>query len=127
MAVADRPISVVLRDIVGNMQDIVRSEMRLAKTEVTDDLEKMRAGAVLTGIGVLMLLLTTGFLLLAAVYALSIVVPAWAAALIVSAGVGLIAAITLGLGMKKLKAMRGAPRTTATLKENAEWARQLTR
>jgi uncharacterized membrane protein YqjE len=127
MAVADRPISVVLRDIVGNMQDIVRSEMRLAKTEVTDDLEKMRAGAVLTGIGVLMLLLTTGFLLLAAVYALSIVVPAWAAALIVSAGVGLIAAITLGLGMNKLKAMRGAPRTTATLKENAEWARQLTR
>jgi hypothetical protein len=127
MAVAERPISVVLRDIVGNMQDIVRSEMRLAKTEVTDDLAKMRTGAVLTGIGVCMLLLTTGFILLAAVYALSSVVPAWAAALIVSAGAGLIAAITLGLGMKKLKAMRGAPRTTATLKENAEWARQLTR
>jgi hypothetical protein len=127
MAVAERPISVVLRDIVGNMQDIVRSEMRLAKTELTDDLVKMRTGAILTGIGVCMLLLTTGFILLAAVYALSIIVPAWAAALIVSAGVGLIAAITLGLGMKKLKAMRGAPRTTATLKENAEWARQLTR
>jgi hypothetical protein len=127
MAVAERPISVVLRDIVGNMQDIVRSEMRLAKTELTDDFVKMRTGAILTGIGVCMLLLTTGFILLAAVYALSIIVPAWAAALIVSAGVGLIAAITLGLGMKKLKAMRGAPRTTATLKENAEWARQLTR
>jgi uncharacterized membrane protein YqjE len=127
MATADRPISVVLRDIVGNMQDIVRSEMRLARTEVTEDLARMRTGAVLAGIGVVLLFITSCFVLLAAVYALSLVVPAWAAALIVAAGVGLIAAITLGLGMKKLKTMRGTPRTAATIKENAEWARQLTR
>jgi hypothetical protein len=127
MAAADRPISAVLHDIVGNVQDIVRSEMRLARTEVTDDLARMRVGAVWAGTGVIMLVLTVGFVLLAIVYALSAVVPAWAAALIVAGGSGLVAAVALGLGVKKLKTMRGMPRTAAAMKENAEWARQLTR
>lgn len=127
MAAADRPISAVLHDIVGNVQDIVRSEMRLARTEVADDLARMRIGAVLAGTGVIMLVLTVVFVLLAIVYALSAVVPAWAAALIVAGGSGLVAAVALGLGVKKLKTMRGMPRTAAAMKENAEWARQLTR
>lgn len=123
----DRPISAVVHDIVGNIQDIVRSEMRLAKTELREELGKMRDGGLLVGIGVIMLSFTLLFILLAIVYALSLVLPAWMAALVVAAGVGLVAAVCLGLGMKKLKTLRGMPRTTASLKENVEWARQQTR
>jgi hypothetical protein len=61
------------------------------------------------------------------VYALSLVVPAWAAALIVAAGLALVAALCLSIGLSRFKAMRGVPQTTASLKENAEWAKQLTR
>jgi uncharacterized membrane protein YqjE len=127
MATADRPIAAVLHDIVSNVQDIVRSEVRLAKTEISEEVAKARAASVLCGIGALMLSFSTLFVLLAIVYALSDVVPAWAAALIVAAGVGLIAAICLGMGMKRFKAMRAPPRTSATLKENVEWAKQLTK
>ena len=124
---ADRSISTVLGDIVDNVQDIVRSELRLAKTELTHEIGKAASAGVMLGIGALLLTFTAVFALLAIVYALSLVVPAWAAALIVAAGVGLIAAVCIGLGIKRIKTVRAAPRTTASLKENVEWAKQLTR
>ena len=127
MATADRPISSVLSDIVGNVQDIVRSELRLAKTELTEELTKARRGAVLVGIGTLLLWFSALFVLVAIVYALSLVMPGWAAAAVVALGVGAIAALFMGLGIKRLKTMRCVPKTTETLKENAEWAKQLTR
>jgi uncharacterized membrane protein YqjE len=124
---ADRSISTVLGDIVDNIQDIVRSELRLAKTELAQEMGKAASAGMMIGVGALLLTFTAVFALLAIVYALSLVVPAWAAALIVAAGVGLIAALCLGLGIKRFKTVRAAPRTTASLKENVEWAKQLTR
>jgi uncharacterized membrane protein YqjE len=121
----DRSISAVLHDIVGNVQDIVRSELRLAKTELGEELGKSRSAGMLLGVGALMLVFSALFLLLAVVYALSLVVAAWAAALIVGAGIGIIAALCCALGIKRFRTIRAAPKTTATLKENVEWARQL--
>jgi hypothetical protein len=123
----NRPISAVLRDIVANIQDIVRSEMRLARTELTEGLTKSKSAAIWLGAGILLLAFSVLFVLLAAVYALSLVLPGWMAALIVGAGVGLIAALCVGLGIKRFKTVRAAPKTAATVKENVEWAKQLTR
>jgi hypothetical protein len=67
------------------------------------------------------------FALVAVVYALSLVMPAWAAAAAVALAVGAIAALCVSTGAKRIKSMRAVPKTTETLKENAEWARQLTR
>ena len=127
MSPADRSISAVLHDIVGNMQDIVRCEIRMAKSELIEELGKSRSAGVLVGIGALMLTFSALFLLLAAVYALSLLMPEWAAALIVGAGVGAIAALCFGVGVKRFKAVRAAPKTVASMKENVEWARQLTK
>jgi uncharacterized membrane protein YqjE len=127
MAIAERSISAVLHDIVGNIQDIVRSEVRLAKTEVREEIGKARAAGMLVGVGALMLTFAALFVLLAAVYALSTLVPDWAAALIVGGGVAVIAAVCLGVGIKRFKTMRAVPKTAETLKENVEWAKQLTR
>jgi uncharacterized membrane protein YqjE len=127
MRSADRPISTVLHDIVGNIQDIVRSEMRMAKTELGEELGKSRSAAVLLGVGVLLSMLSVAFVLLAIVYALSQVIAGWAAALIVGATVGLFAALCCNLGIRKFKAMRAAPKTAESLKEDLAWAKQLTR
>jgi uncharacterized membrane protein YqjE len=116
MATAERSISSVLHDIVGNVQDIVRSELRLAKTELTDELAKARKGAVLLGVGTLMLWFSVLFVLVAIVYALSLVMPGWAAATVVAIGAGAIAAVCVGLGIRKIKSVRGAPKTTGTLR-----------
>jgi len=79
------------------------------------------------GVGVVGLMFSVLFVLLAAVYALSLVVPSWMAALIVGAGLGLIAAVCVAIGISRFKRVRAAPKTTATVKENVEWAKQLTR
>jgi hypothetical protein len=63
MATADRSISSVLHDIVGNVQDIVRSELRLARTELTEELAKARNGAMLLGVGTLMVVFSVLFVL----------------------------------------------------------------
>jgi len=127
MRSADRPISAVLHDIVGNIQDIVRSEMRMAKTELGEELGKSRSAGLLLGVGVVLSVLSVAFVLLAAVYALSLVIAGWAAALIVGAAVGLLAALCCNLGIRKFKAMRAAPKTAESLKENVAWAKQLIR
>ena len=127
MANAERSISTVLYDILGNVQEIIRSEMRLARTEVTEDIGKWRSAGLLLGVGALLGMFSVLFLLLAIVYALSLVIPAWGAALIVAAAVAALAGIVLGAGFKRIKAVRAAPKTTESLKENVEWAKQLTR
>ena len=127
MPPADRSITAVLHDIVGNIQDIVRCEIRMAKTEITEELGKSRSAGVLVGIGMLMLAFSALFLLLAAVYALSLLVPEWAAALIVGAGVGATAALCFGVGIKRFKVVRAAPKAVASMKEKVEWAKQLTK
>jgi uncharacterized membrane protein YqjE len=123
----DRTISTVLHDIVGNIQDIIRSEVRMAKTELAEELGKSRSAAMMLGAGALMLIFGVLFVLLAIVYALSLVMAEWAAALIVGLGVGVIAAMCCVIGIKKFKTLRAAPRTVESVKENVEWAKQLTR
>jgi uncharacterized membrane protein YqjE len=127
MASVERPISAVLHDIVGNVQDIVRSEVRLAKTEVTEELGKARSASILVGAGAVMLFFCMQFVLLAIVYALSLVMPAWAAALIVAVVEGVSGAWFVMAGIKRFKKVRAAPKTVATVKENVEWAKQLTK
>jgi uncharacterized membrane protein YqjE len=127
MASVDRSISVVLQDIVGNVQDIVRAEVRLAKTEVGEELGKARSAGMLFGVGAVTAIFTAFFLLLAIVYALSLVMPEWAAVLIVAAGIGVVAAMTLSLGIKRFRTIHAAPKTAASLKENVQWAKQLTK
>jgi uncharacterized membrane protein YqjE len=123
----NRPISAVLHDIVGNFQHIVRSEVRMAKTELREELGKSASAGMLLGVGVLLLVFSVLFVLLAAVHALSLVVPSWMAALIVGAGIGLIAAACVGLGISRFKRVRAPPKTVETVKEDVEWAKQLTR
>jgi hypothetical protein len=125
MASVDRPISVVLQDIVGNIQDIVRAEVRLAKTEVGEELGKARSAGMLLGVGAIMAIFAALFLLLATVYALSLGMPQWAAALIVAAGTAVVAAVTLSIGINRFKTIHAAPKTAASLKENVRWAKQL--
>ena len=76
----------------------------------------------------IVLVLALGVALLAAVYALALVWPAWAAALVVAlvvaAGGGLLAMT----GVRRLKDVNVAPpKTVATVRENIQWAKTRTR
>ena len=77
----DRTVSDVLRDILGNLQDIVRSEVRLAKAEFKTETGHAAKAAKPLIAGAVLSLYAGGLLLLALVFGLSLVLPAWMAAL----------------------------------------------
>ncbi len=120
----DRSIASVLGDIVGNVQQIIRAEVRLAKIEVSEAIARAGRGTVIAAAGALLCMMALGFVLLAAVYALALVWPAWAAALTVGVGVGVIGGVCVSAGLSKLKQVSLAPpKTIATLQENIQWAK----
>jgi uncharacterized membrane protein YqjE len=118
-----RSVSEVLTDIVHNVEEIGRAEIRLARAEVREELRKARPTAVLLGIGVLGGLLGALFLLLAAVAALSIIIPAWAASLVTGAALAIVAAGALTAVARRVRQhAHPLSKTISSLKENVEWA-----
>jgi len=124
----ERSISDVVQDIISNIQEMLRSEVRLAKTEIRDEAVKAKAAGVLIGGGALSAIFAVFFLLLMAVYALTRVVPDWAAALIVAVFTAITAGLMLSAGMKRFKQVHPTPeRTVENIKENVEWVKQRTK
>jgi uncharacterized membrane protein YqjE len=120
----DRSISAVLSDIVGDVQQIIRAETRLAKAELREELGKARRGAMFIGAGGIVLVLSAGLLLLSLVYALALVWPAWAAALAVAGLAGAIGLTLTTTGRRHLGGVALPPQKTATtIKENLQWAK----
>ena len=121
----DRSIVDVLNDIFGNLQDIVRSEIRLAKAEVGDELRGAKASALGLGVALLTSAFAALFLLLSAMYALSLVMSIWAAALCVGVAMAVVSTVAFLISGRRMRARRTvAPRTAASIKENLKWAKQ---
>ncbi len=119
-----RTMSEVLQDIVANIQEIVRSEFRLDKVEIHEETTKAVRSSIPLVIGVLLSLYALGFILLAVVHALSMVVDAWLATLIVGVGVLVISMILVSVGRKRFKQVKVVPeKTVVTVKENVQWAK----
>ena len=125
-APAERTIADVLNDIIGNVQQIVRAEMRLAKVEIREEVIKLRSAAALFACGAVAGLYCIAFLLLAMVYALAAVIAPWTAALIVGVGTALVAAICIVAAGKALKHV-GVSRTIDTIREDIQWAKTQTK
>ena len=119
-----RSMAEVLQDIVANIQEIFRSEFKLAKAEIHEETTKIARSSVPLGIGILLALYAVGFVLLAAVHALATMVDAWLAALIVGVAVGVISMVLVSIGRKRLKQVKVVPeKTIGTVKENVQWAK----
>jgi uncharacterized membrane protein YqjE len=123
-----RSIADVLQDIVANVQTIIRAEIRLAKTEVKEEITKARAAAGMMAGGAVAALFTIWLLLLTVFFALSTVMPFWAAALVLLIVMAIVTAILLTAGRKRLKTVNTKPeKTIETMKENVQWVKTQTR
>jgi len=124
----ERPITAILHDIVSDIQEIIRSEIRLAKVELGEHAAKAGKAAGMLAAGAVLGLYALGLLLLAGVYAFAMVVPSWAAALIVCALCAGLASAFVVIGRKRIKQVQAKPeRTMANVKENLEWAKNQSR
>ncbi len=124
----ERSFANIVEDIVSNFQDIVRSEVRLAKAEVREEAAKAGKAGRMLGAGAVLALYALGFLLLTCVYALELAVDPWLAALIVAVIVGAAGGVMIRGGVKKMQGVHTRPeKTIDTMKENLEWAKRQTR
>ena len=115
----------VVRDALDHIQEIIRSEIRLAKTEFREEAGRAKRGAIYIVAGALLGIFALDFLLLALVDLLALFMPTWIAGVIVSLGAGLLATFLLSVGRRHFRELRIVPdRTVATLKEDMKWAQQ---
>ena len=128
MAMDRRALSDVLQDILRNLQELVRSEIRLAKAEVRADARDTAVSATWLIAGVGCALSAWMLALWAAVYGLASVVPLWASALLIALVVAAAAATLIAVGRRRIATIRPLPeRTVASVKENLAWLKQSTK
>jgi len=124
----ERSVSDVLRDILEDLQDIVRSEVRLAKAEFKTEVSHASKAAKPLIAGAVLSVYAGGLILTTLVLALSLVLPAWMAALSVGVVVGLLAVILIAMGRTRLRHVTPFPeKTIETLKEDVPWLKDQTR
>ena len=99
----NRSVAQLLADLLSNLQDILHAEIRLAQARAREELRSYRPSMLLIVMGALGGMLGCFFLLLAAVAALSLVIPMWAAALIVGLGMAVVCVILLRVGVGRLR------------------------
>lgn len=115
--------SVLFDRIAANVQEIVRSEVRLAKTEMTDEARKAAKAGVSIGVGVVLALFAAWFILVCIALVLNFVLAAWLAVLIVGLLLGLAASIFLSGGVNQMKKVSKPARTIQSAKETVQWAK----
>jgi uncharacterized membrane protein YqjE len=120
----ERAISDVLQDILRNLQEIVRSEVRLATVEIRDEARQAAAAAVWIAAGTIGALSAWAFLLWTITFALSARMSMWAATLVVALVVASAASVLMVGGIRRVKRIHPIPeRTIASIKENVQWMR----
>jgi uncharacterized membrane protein YqjE len=121
----ERSFSIVLQDIMRNVQEIIRAEVRLAKAEIREEASEAVSSMVWVMVGAVCAAFAMTFLLWTVVYAVGLVWPMWAATLVVAAVLGLAGAVMLSSGIHRMKHVSPTPeRTVETIKENVAWVKQ---
>lgn len=121
----ERSIPDVVGDISRHIQEIIRSELLLAQTELKQEGRRAVQPIVRLCVGAVLGLFTLGFFLLTCMFLLWKVLPWWLGALIICVVVGAPAMILVSSGIVGLKRIRPTPeRTVRTVKENVQWAKE---
>jgi uncharacterized membrane protein YqjE len=124
----DQGFGDLVRELSGQLSTLVRQEVELAKTELTEKGKKAGIGAGVLGGAAIAALLTLGTLTALLILALDTAMPAWAAALIVMLIWAAVAAALALIGRSKLREV-GKPmpeKTVETVKEDVQWLKSRT-
>jgi hypothetical protein len=124
----DHSIADVLKRALNDAQELMRSEIALAKMEMREETRRLGAGMVLLAAGAVAGLMGLMLLLMAGAWAIStlLVWPVWAGFAVVALLVLVIAAVLGVVGRGRLTGQPHLPKTMETMKENMEWMRART-
>ena len=120
----ERSVPDVLYAVIGNVQEIFRSELQLARAEVAEHAAEVRAPATTLAVGGVLAAYALGLLLLAVVSALATRMAMWSAALLVSAMLAVVATLLMKWGSRRIRRISiRSEKTMASLRENLQWAK----
>ncbi|MGW6060566.1 phage holin family protein [Streptomyces sp. NPDC055189] len=128
-ATGSEPVGDLVQRASQQLTELVRGEMRLAQAEMKEKTRRYGKGSGLFGGAGLVGFLTLQALVATAIAALAVPLPVWAAALIVTAVLGLIAAVLAMTGKKEVgraappipeQAIGGVKADVAEIKESAQ-------
>ncbi len=113
----------LVKEIASGVERLAKKQVELAKTELRADLKKEARVAGGLGMAALAALITVNLLLVTAALALSLVMPAWGAGLVVS-GFTLLVAVVVGLVSWSARLRDPMVRTRRTLKDDVTRLRE---
>lgn len=115
----------MIRTIAADISTLVSKQVELAKQEI-GEMVGTRAKAVgVFGAAAVLGLFVIGFLGMAGAEALDLVLPRWAAMLIMAVVFGLLAAVAILAARRSLRSGASKPELTQeSLKEDVQWAKQ---
>jgi hypothetical protein len=114
----------LLRSIGTDLSLLIRQQVALAKEEMRGIAAEKATGGALLAAAAVFALFVLGFASLAGAAALDIVLPRWAALLIVAGIYLVLAVIAVLIGRNALAAPATPERTKQTVKEDLEWAKR---
>ena len=121
----DRGIAALFSDLAREAGRLVRQEIALARAELMERVARLGTGAVFVAVGGGILFAALLAFGAAAILALALVLPAWAAALVVGGAAFLIGLVLVLKGRRDMAARSLVPqRTLKTLREDAAWAKE---
>ena len=120
-----RPFGQIVASVVGGFGTLARKHVELAKIEAAEAVSVRGKGAGMMAGAAVVAMYAIGFLFAAGAAALALVLPVWAAILIVAVLMFLVAWVLVMLGRRTIKsAPAPAERTQEALKEDMRWAKQ---
>jgi uncharacterized membrane protein YqjE len=120
---ASLPTADLLKEIVTHAEQLARTQFDLAKAELRADLLKERGMVTGLGIGAIGALVSVTLLLMTAILALALIMPAWEAGLAVSGLVVLVAGVAGWLGWIK-RVRTPLAHTRHELQEDMKWTKE---
>jgi hypothetical protein len=119
-----RPFGVIVASAVGRLRALARQHAELAKLEATEAATSRAQGAGMMGAAAVLAVLTVGFVAASVAAALALVMPVWAAILIVAVMLAVATGVLVMIGRRSMREAPTVERTKETLKEDARWAKR---
>jgi hypothetical protein len=121
----ERSLTALLAELTRETTTLLRSEVQLARTEITDNIRRAGSGLALAAAAAVVLLVALQTLAAAAVLGLATAIDDWAAALAIGAVIAVIGIAMLIRGLTNLRRDSLTPRRTLdSLRAGTRWAKE---
>jgi uncharacterized membrane protein YqjE len=117
-------IADLVRGIFGDLRQLMREELQLAKVEIREQAGRAKMAAFALGASLVAIVIGSLFLLIAVAAGVADAFdwPGWAGFLVVGFVLAVVGGVMLATGRRRLSSVHAVPeQTVQTLKENSEW------